>query len=74
MSLYVAGSGSMTGVGGTGFGSGGTGSGSGGTGSGSGGAGSGSGGTMTYTGYMPVLTPDGTSSFIHLLLFALLQI
>ena len=67
MSLYVAGSGSMTGVGGTGFGSGGTGS-------GSGGAGSGSGGTMTYTGYMPVLTPDGTSSFIHLLLFALLQI
>jgi hypothetical protein len=67
MSLYVAGSGSMTGVGGTG-------SGSGGAGSGSGGAGSGSGGTMTYTGYMPVLTPDGTSSFIHLLLFALLQI
>ena len=67
MSLYVAGSGSMTGVGGTG-------SGSGGTGSGSGGAGSGSGGTMTYTGYMPVLTPDGTSSFIHLLLFVLLQI
>lgn len=59
MFLYVAGSGSMTGVGGTG--------------SGSGGTGSGSGGTMTH-GYMPVLTPDGMSSFTHLLLFALLQI